>query len=625
MSSASPTAMIRRATALPIDLVDRVDASLDAGFARADVTCDRTIGALTGRLISLFRYLTRFADSLDLALDLRVSKFDSRCATQAVKIRNTGDRIRTAIAKLETRADAKLNRRLHTLDRATDTAIRAAVAIINFSIAQPQRLDNKITREFNRVDVRATTLANRAYSRQVKNLSLAHRAISSIDQRIEANFLQADARINQRLELVTKATTAATKLVSTKALAFERVMDFGISRVDSKISATKVTGIATSLAISKGLNSLDQELTRSLARIDQRLDSRVESGAYHYLQILDLAAQVISSTDEKLGNSVAAIDLRMAGSVKKLGATAVTVANFADAQITRADTTLTNRFSSIDARTELLVKRLNGQSSRHVSQSRPSLHRMVTALALVVGTLGAATAASATSASQEPVEVDATLKYESSAAKDAVTQYLNVRESFQQLEASRNRTIQSLEQEIADAKDRMSQASLDGKAVIAIAASYSGVPYVRGGTTPRGFDCSGFTSYVFAHFGLELPRTSQEQRAWADPVSFEDRQVGDLMFWQYGSIRHVAIYAGDGKMWDSPRPGRRVGKVVIWGNPTYGRVPASAINGPAQRELEAKSAELKDLIDNAPQLPITIDEKNLIKEATPEVPASAIN
>lgn len=625
MSISSPTAMIRRATALPIGLVDRVDARLDAGFARADVACDRTFGALIGRVSSVFRILTRFADSLDLALDLRVSDFDSRCATRAVKISNTCDQIRTAIATLETRADAKLNRRLHALDRATDTAIRAAVAIINFSIALTQRLDNKITREFNRVDIAATNLANRAHSRQVKNLRLSHRAISSIDQRIEANLLRADARVEHRLEQVAKVTTATIKLISARALVIERALDFGISRVDSKISATKATGIATSLAISNGLNNLDQELTRSLARIDQRLDNRVESGAYRYLQISDLADQGIYSIDEKLGNSLSAIDQRLDGRANKLGAATVSIANFAKAQLTHADTTLTNRFSSIDARTEILVKRLNGQSSRHASQSRPSLHRMVTALTLVIGTIGAATAASATSASQESVEVDATLKYESSAAKDAVTQYLNVRESFQELQASRNRTIQSLEQEIAVAKDRMAQTSLDGKAVIAIAASYSGVPYVRGGTTPRGFDCSGFTSYVFAHFGLELPRTSQAQRAWADPVSFEDRQVGDLMFWEYGNIRHVAIYAGDGKMWDSPRPGRRVGKVAIWGNPTYGRVPASAINGPAQREVEEKSAELKDLIDNAPQLPISIDEKNLFKEATPEVPASTIN
>jgi len=617
--------MIRRATALPIGLVDRVDARLDAGFVRSDWAIDRSVGALIGRMSSVFRILTRCADSLDLALDLRVSKFDSRWATRAMKIRHTGDRIRTAVAKLETRTDSNLSRRLYAIDRATDKKIQAAVAFINFSIALTQRLDNKITRGFNRVDVRTTTLANRAHSRQVKNLRLAHRAISSIDRRIEANLLRADARVDHRREQVAKVTTATTKLISARVFAVERALDFGISRVDSKISATKATGVATSLAISKGLTSLDQELTRSLARIDQRLDSRVESGAYRYLQISDLADQGISSIDEKLGNSLSAIDHRLDGRVHKLGAATVSIANFAEVQLTRADTTLTNRFSSIDTRTELLVKRLNGQSSRHASQSRPPLHRMVTALTLVVGTIGAATATSATSASQEPMEVDATLKYESSAARDAVTQYLNVRETFQELQASRNRTIQSLEQEIAVAKDRMSQTSIDGNAVIAIAASYSGVPYVRGGTTPRGFDCSGFTSYVFAHFGLELPRTSQAQRAWADPVSFEDRQVGDLMFWEYGSIRHVGIYAGDGMMWDSPRPGRRVGKVVIWGSPTYGRVPASAINGPARRELEAKSAELKALINNAPQLPITIDEKNLIKEATPEVPASAIN
>jgi cell wall-associated NlpC family hydrolase len=625
MTISSPTAMIRRATALPIGLVDRVDARLDAGFMRSDWAFDRTFGALMGRMSSVFRLLTRCADSLDLSLDLRVSKFDSRCSTQAVKIRNTCDRIRTAVAKLEARTEANLSRRLYALDRATDKAIREAVVIINFSIALTERLDNKITREFNRVDFRATTLANRAHSRQVKNLRLAHKSISSIDRRIEANLLRVDARIDQRLELVTKATTATSKLVSASALAVERVMDLGIARIDCKISATKAKGVATSLAISKGINNLDQELTHSLVRIDQRLDSRVESGTYRYLQISGLADQGISSFDEKLGNSLSAIDQSFAGRVSKLGAKTVAVASFASAQITRADAKLNNGFADIDVRAEALVKRLNGQSSRHASQSRPSLHRMVTALTLVVGTLGAATAASATSASQEPVEVDATLKYESSAAKDAVTQYLNVRESFQELQASRNRTIQSLEQEIAVAKDRMAQTSLDGKAVVAVAASYSGVPYVRGGTTPRGFDCSGFTSYVFAHFGLELPRTSQGQRAWADPVSFEDRQVGDLMFWQYGSIRHVGIYAGDGMMWDSPRSGRRVGKVAIWGNPTYGRVPASAINGPAAREVEAKSAELKELMDNAPQLPITIDEKILLKETTPSVPASALN
>ena len=85
------------------------------------------------------------------------------------------------------------------------------------------------------------------------------------------------------------------------------------------------------------------------------------------------------------------------------------------------------------------------------------------------------------------------------------------------------------------------------------------------------------------------------------------------MFWANGGgVYHVAIYAGDGKMWDSPRPGRRVGKVSIWGSPMYGRVPAELINATAIAELRTKTAELEKLKADTPQLPITIDEDLLL-------------
>ena len=84
------------------------------------------------------------------------------------------------------------------------------------------------------------------------------------------------------------------------------------------------------------------------------------------------------------------------------------------------------------------------------------------------------------------------------------------------------------------------------------------------------------------------------------------------MFWSgRGGVYHVGIYAGGGKMWDAPRPGRRVAKISIWGNPVYGRVPIEAVNAPALRELKAKTAELEKLKANPPQLPITIDENLL--------------
>ena len=159
----------------------------------------------------------------------------------------------------------------------------------------------------------------------------------------------------------------------------------------------------------------------------------------------------------------------------------------------------------------------------------------------------------------------------------------------------------------------MTNTSLDGSSIIDVADNLGGVPYVRGGTTPRGFDCSGYTSYVFAQLGVDLPRTSAQQAAWADKVSYEDRQVGDLMFWSgRGGVHHVAIYAGDGMMWDSPRPGRRVGKTSIWGNPFYGRVPVEAINAAALEEIAEKTAALEEVKAQAPQLEITIDPQNLL-------------
>lgn len=105
--------------------------------------------------------------------------------------------------------------------------------------------------------------------------------------------------------------------------------------------------------------------------------------------------------------------------------------------------------------------------------------------------------------------------------------------------------------------------------VLAVAASLSGIPYVYGGTTPAGFDCSGFTSYVFRQVGISLPRTAAQQQAAATPVS--SPQPGDLVFFGYPAY-HVGIYAGNGMMYDSPRSGLSSGLRSVWSSSaTYGR------------------------------------------------------
>jgi cell wall-associated NlpC family hydrolase len=105
--------------------------------------------------------------------------------------------------------------------------------------------------------------------------------------------------------------------------------------------------------------------------------------------------------------------------------------------------------------------------------------------------------------------------------------------------------------------------------VLGIAAGLAGTPYVYGGTTPSGFDCSGFTQYVFGQIGINLPRTAEQQRQFATPVSTP--QPGDLVFFGAPAY-HLGIYAGNGMMWDSPHTGSSVGLRSVFSGATYGRV-----------------------------------------------------
>ena len=105
--------------------------------------------------------------------------------------------------------------------------------------------------------------------------------------------------------------------------------------------------------------------------------------------------------------------------------------------------------------------------------------------------------------------------------------------------------------------------------IIGIAASLSGIYYRYGGTTTAGFDCSGFTSYVYRQVGKSIPRTAEAQRAASSKVS--NPVPGDLIFFGYPAY-HVGIYAGNGKMWDSPHSGEAVALRDIWTSAvTYGR------------------------------------------------------
>lgn len=98
------------------------------------------------------------------------------------------------------------------------------------------------------------------------------------------------------------------------------------------------------------------------------------------------------------------------------------------------------------------------------------------------------------------------------------------------------------------------------KALIEEAEKYIGIPYLYGGTTPDGFDCSGYVKYVFEKFGITLKRVSRDQYAsCGTEVKRKDLQPGDLVFFGTdGSVSHVGIYTGEGMMIHSPTTGKSI-------------------------------------------------------------------
>ena len=95
-----------------------------------------------------------------------------------------------------------------------------------------------------------------------------------------------------------------------------------------------------------------------------------------------------------------------------------------------------------------------------------------------------------------------------------------------------------------------------GEEIVEYAKEFIGIPYVYGGTSPSGFDCSGFVKYVYAHFGVALPRVTYDQIKVGTSIDYSELQAGDLVFFRGGD--HVGIYVGNGQYIHAPRTGRTI-------------------------------------------------------------------
>jgi murein DD-endopeptidase len=98
-----------------------------------------------------------------------------------------------------------------------------------------------------------------------------------------------------------------------------------------------------------------------------------------------------------------------------------------------------------------------------------------------------------------------------------------------------------------------------GEQAAVIAVRQIGVPYRYGGSTVRGFDCSGLVQYAYANAGKRIPRTTAEQWRQLTPINSNSIRVGDLLFFRIGGkISHVGMYLGDRRFVHAPSTGREV-------------------------------------------------------------------
>lgn len=133
--------------------------------------------------------------------------------------------------------------------------------------------------------------------------------------------------------------------------------------------------------------------------------------------------------------------------------------------------------------------------------------------------------------------------------------------------------------------------AITGTGFVNLARRYLGVPYVWGGESPNGFDCSGLVAFALSQMGVNAPRTSEAQWAWVQKISQSELQPGDLIFETWpgeASPGHVAIYAGNGQIIEAPGTGQNVhlvawspGGIAASGGRVvgYGRVPGMSYDG----------------------------------------------
>ena len=193
---------------------------------------------------------------------------------------------------------------------------------------------------------------------------------------------------------------------------------------------------------------------------------------------------------------------------------------------------------------------------RPVSAAKPVLSEEATSIPAPITPTTVSSGTSGTPTSTKAVSVATQAKTNSSTTTTKQTTTPSSRSSSAltptpaSSQTSTKSSTQTSTQTSTQSTTQTSPQTSKASAIIATAKQYIGVNYVYGGTTPSGFDCSGFVQYVFAKQGVSLPRVSRDQYKLGTAVSFSNLKAGDLVFFSLaknGTVDHEGIYVGNGQ------------------------------------------------------------------------------
>lgn len=333
------------------------------------------------------------------------------------------------------------------------------------------------------------------------------------------------------------------KIIFGKAVLFAATAATAMTIVTTNVSADTASDLAD-------VNAKITETTKKVNECQKKL-AELQTQQYEKGKEIEALQKNIASRNKQLKNQARSAQLNNASSMLEFITNSKSITDAIDRTIAVATVVRANNQTLADQKADkekvAADKKALDQAADQQEQTVKQLQQDVAQLAV------------------HRAELEVQKATEDEAKKAAQEAQRQAQEAAQQ--AANAKTAQEAEQAATAANDAVNKVSGTQQApsasnyanVIDYAKSFIGVPYVWGGSTPAGFDCSGFVQYVYAAFGKSLPRvtTSQENCGTVIPVS--QAQPGDLLFWgSKGSTYHVAISLGGSSYIHAPQPGESV-------------------------------------------------------------------